>query len=162
MVYFPFYPTPNKASKLLTSFDDVIFASIQFNHIQHFLLDQDFNLIYQSSRWVISEVLYAWNYENQRKGHISQKKTTENFKKQKNAFQDNHMLTSWFKFQLDSSSGVCCSESAYTNTYIHSHSMNTEGPLFYYYMFICASFGSKISGFQKYECYAIMTNPHFT
>ena len=27
--------------------------------------------------------------------------------------------------------------------------MNTEGPLFYYYMFICGSFGSKISGFQK-------------
>ena len=26
--------------------------------------------------------------------------------------------------------------------------MNTEGPLFYYYMFICGSFGSKISGFQ--------------
>ena len=26
--------------------------------------------------------------------------------------------------------------------------MNTEGPLFNYYMFICASFGSKISGFQ--------------
>ena len=27
--------------------------------------------------------------------------------------------------------------------------MNTEGPLFYYYMFICASLGSKISGFQQ-------------
>ena len=27
--------------------------------------------------------------------------------------------------------------------------MNTEGPLFYYYMFICGSFGSKISGFQQ-------------
>ena len=26
--------------------------------------------------------------------------------------------------------------------------MNTEGPLFYYYMFICGSFGSKISVFQ--------------
>ena len=26
--------------------------------------------------------------------------------------------------------------------------MNTEGPLFYYYMFICGSLGSKISGFQ--------------
>ena len=73
-------------------------------------------------------------------------------KKKTNAFSDNHMLTSWFKFQLDSSSGVGCSERTYTNTYIHkdihSHSMNTEGPLFYYYMFIWASFGSKISAFQ--------------
>ena len=59
------------------------------------------------------------------------------------------MLTSWFKFQLDSSSGVGCSERTYTNTYIYSHSINTEGPLFYYFMFICASFGSKISGFQE-------------
>jgi len=58
------------------------------------------------------------------------------------------MKTSWFKFQLVSSNGVGCSESAYTNTYIYSHSMNTEGPLFYCYMFLCASFGSKISGFQ--------------
>ena len=85
-------------------------------------------------------------------GHISQ--NNENFKKQKkNAFSDYHMLTSWFKFQLDRSSGVDCSESAYTNTYIHchTHSVNTEGPLFYYYMCICASFGSKISGFQKYN-----------
>ena len=48
---------------------------------------------------------------------ISPKKN-ENFKKQKNAFSDYHMLTSWFKFQLDISSGVGCSESAYTNTYI--------------------------------------------
>ena len=39
-------------------------------------------------------------------------------KKKKNAVSDNHMLTSWFKFQLDRSSGVGCSESAYTNTYI--------------------------------------------
>ena len=69
-------------------------------------------------------------------------------KKKKNAVSDNHMLTSWFKFQLDSSSGVGCSERTYTNTYIYSHSINTEGPLFYYFMFICASFGSKISGFQ--------------
>ena len=50
----------------------------------------------------------------------------------------------------------------YIHTQIHSDSKETEAPLFYYYMFICASFGSKISGFQKYECYAIMTNPHFT
>ena len=78
---------------------------------------------------------------------ISSKKN-ENFKKEKNAFSHDHMLTSWFKFQLDSSSGVGCSERTYTNTYIYSHSMNTEGPLFYYYMFICGSFGSKISGFQ--------------
>ena len=27
--------------------------------------------------------------------------------------------------------------------------MNTEVPLFYYFMFICTSFGSKISGFQR-------------
>ena len=131
----------------MTSFDDVIFASIQFKHIQRFLLVQGFNLIYQSSWLVIVKVVYAWNCENRRKGHISQK--NENFKKEKNAFSDNHMLTSWFKFQLDSSSGVGCSERTYTNTYIYSHSINTEGPLFYYFMFICASFGGKISGFRK-------------
>ena len=44
---------------------------------------------------------------------------------------------------------VGCSESTYIHTQIHSDSKETEGPLFYYYMFICASFGSKISGFQK-------------
>ena len=50
------------------------------------------------------------------------------------------MMTSWFKFQLVSSNGVGCSESAYIHThihtYIHSDSKETEGPLFYYYIFI--------------------------
>ena len=50
------------------------------------------------------------------------------------------MKTSWFKFQLVSSNGVGCSESAYIHTYIHTYihsdSKETEGPLFYYYMFI--------------------------
>ena len=36
-------------------------------------------------------------------------------KNKKNAFSDNHMLTSWFKFQLDNSNGVGCSEGAYTS-----------------------------------------------
>ena len=53
-----------------------------------------------------------------------------------------------FNFQLANSNGVGCSDGAYTNTYIHSHSIKTEALLFYYFMFICASFGSKISGFQ--------------
>ena len=52
---------------------------------------------------------------------ISPKKKEENVKKEKNAFSDNHMLNSWFKFQLDSSSGVDCSERTYTNTYIHKY-----------------------------------------
>ena len=42
-------------------------------------------------------------------------------KKKKNAFSHDHMLTSWFKFQLDSSSGVGCSESAYIHTHIHTY-----------------------------------------
>ena len=54
------------------------------------------------------------------------------------------MKTSWFKFQLVSSNGVGCSESAYIHihihtyihTYIHSDSKETEGPLFYCYIFI--------------------------
>ena len=50
------------------------------------------------------------------------------------------MKTSWFKFQLVSSNGVGCSESAYIHTYIHTYihsdSKETEGPLFYYYIFI--------------------------
>ena len=50
---------------------------------------------------------------------ISPKKN-ENFTKEKNEFSDNHMLTSWFKFQLDSSRGVGCSERTYTNTYINT------------------------------------------
>ena len=100
---------------LMTSY----FASIQFNHMQRFLLVQGFSCMYQSSWLVILKVLYAWNWENRRKGHISQK--NDNFKKEKNAFSDNHMLTSWFKFQLDSSSGVGCSERTYTNTYIHKY-----------------------------------------
>ena len=58
------------------------------------------------------------------------------------------MLASWFKFQLDSSNGVGCSETAYIHTQIHSDSKETEALLFYFYMFIWASFGSKISGFQ--------------
>ena len=33
-------------------------------------------------------------------------------KKKTNAFSDNHMLTSWFKFQLDSSNGVGRNENA--------------------------------------------------
>ena len=41
------------------------------------------------------------------------------------------MKTSWFKFQLVSSNGVGCSESAYIHTYIHTYihsdSINTEG-----------------------------------
>ena len=37
----------------------------------------------------------------------------------------------------------------YIHTQIHSDSKETEAPLFYYYMFICASFGIKISCFQK-------------
>ena len=41
-------------------------------------------------------------------------------KRKKNAFSDKHMLTSWFKFQLDVSNGVGCSDGAYTNTYMHT------------------------------------------
>ena len=49
----------------------------------------------------------------------------ENFK---NAFQDDYMKTSWFKYQLASLNGVDCSEGAYTNTNIYSHSIKTEAP----------------------------------
>ena len=36
-------------------------------------------------------------------------------------------FSSWFKFQLDSSNGVGCSDSAYIHTQIHSDSIKTEG-----------------------------------
>ena len=62
--------------------------------------------------------------------------TSENFKKVKNAFLDNNMQTLWFKFQRASSKGVGSSDSAYIHThYIHSDSIKTEAPSFYYYIF---------------------------
>ena len=46
---------------------------------------------------------------------ISPKKKSKK-KKEKNAFSDNHMEISWFKFQLASSNGVGCS----AHTHIHT------------------------------------------
>ena len=45
------------------------------------------------------------------------------------------MQTLWLKCQHASSNGVSCSDGAYIHTHIHSDSINTEGPLFYYYVF---------------------------
>ena len=70
------------------------------------------------------------------------------------------MYTSWFKFQLISSNGVGCSEGAYIHIYIHSDSIKTEVPLFYYYnslfMFISVMLEGKICGFQKKVEYIIL------
>ena len=55
-------------------------------------------------------------HENRRKVHIPQ--NNEHFRKKKKDF---HMYTAWLKFQLASSNGIDCSESAYTNTYIHTY-----------------------------------------
>ena len=41
------------------------------------------------------------------------------------------------------------SETEDIHAHIHSDSKETDAPSFYYYMFVCASFRSKISGFQK-------------
>ena len=49
------------------------------------------------------------------------------------------MQTLWLKCQHASSNGISCSDGAYIHTHtdihIHSDSINTEGPLFYYYVF---------------------------
>ena len=95
-------------------------------------------------------LLYTLAYENRRNGHISSK--NENFKKVKNAFGRDHMQN--FLVQIPARQLKRCRLQracihTHIHTCIHSDSKETDAPLFYYYMFICASCGSKVSGFQK-------------